>query len=220
MRSIWPLLLLFMIGCSSVGDLNVPNAGVFYKRDLEMEINGLDIDGVYVAPYAKKYEIEGKSKHTIELLKIFSCHREYTAEKVGRSFEYDFYPRELELDGPCSLEIAGFDENGQHTWAFIEFYRGEKLQATIDCNGYTMRKTGVSICQAREGLRQRIKFDEAVKMKMASSSTCQTPFTEDGGITWQYTISPKRCLYVYYKDRSNIHRHITLGYEDILLRKI
>ena len=85
---------------------------------------------------------------------------------------------------------------------------------------HSMRKTGVSICQAREGLRQRIKFDEAVKMKMASSSTCQTPFTEDGGITWQYTISPKRCLYVYYKDRSNIHRHITLGYEDILLRKI
>lgn len=208
----------FLTSCASVSDQKAQSASPekIYKRNLSIQIDGKKFQGTYLAPNKKAYKIKIRSKVSVELLKINTCHREETALKIGRKHEYTYVVTPLEQSRPCPMEIGAFDTKGKHAWAFIDFYRGgiENLSATLSCNGAATKSTGASLCQARAGLLQMIQFNEAVKVK-SPSKDCSVPQSRDGKI-WKVKISPKKCIYVFYKSSKSIHRLTTLGFQDYL----
>lgn len=213
------MTLLFFISCSSVKQFQEPDSKVFYKRDVSLEINGVKTTGVYAAPYAFSYSIKGTTRATIDFLRLETCHLERTAENLKKDFLYVYEPTAFELASACDMAIGAYDIKGQHAWGYVVFKRGEMLEAYMDCDGKTTKEVGVSICQAKVGLRQQLRFDEPVKMK-SESEFCTPPYTTDDGRTWKYDVSRGNCQFIFYKNSKMIHRHVNVGYEDILIRQI
>ena len=157
----WPILFL---SCSSVVQHQTAKPEIFYKRTMRFTIDGIKAKGVIVLPQKSEYEIHAKTSDSTELLKIFTCHREYHEEKVGKRFEYFYQVTKLENETACPMEIGAFDVKGVHSWGYIEFKRGETLKAITTCNGKVKTEIGTSVCQAKAGLIQEIRFKEKVKM--------------------------------------------------------
>jgi hypothetical protein len=184
---------------------------------MEIEVNGVRAIGITVAPFSSNYVITGETDERIELLRINTCHFEKIIENVKKKFEFHYWPQPIERESICPLEISAYDVDGQNSWAFIAFDRHENLASTLTCNGATKKTGGVSLCQSREGLVQEIEFDVEVQFKKGRD-TCYTPETKDNK-KFEFKMSPDRCVYVFYAG-GKLHRMMTLGYQDFLLRKI
>ena len=187
-----------------------------YRREIQLEVNGLKGEGVLVALKSSKYVIKGKSKNDFDLLTISTCHRDFKAEKLGNEFEYEYEPVSgLEDMGGCPLRISGFDAKGAHSWGLVDFEDDlAKAQATLKCNGVIREAHGVSVCQSREGLIQEIKF--MISMRISPDQTCPMPLASDEK-TFQFPIAPKECVYAFMSLDGQIHRLTTIGYQGILL---
>ena len=191
---------------------------VAYKKTLEMHIDEMEFVGVGVLPRKDSYVIKGKGDTRAELLKIYTCHREHVEEKPGHKFTYKYTPTDYEKSGICPIHLALYDDKGLHSWGVVYSKRGENLKATLSCNGKNYEANGVSICQSRKDLIQTITFDQNVKFKVANPE-CATPTTKDQK-TYTYNTSKGNCLYVFYVNSKQLHRHHTFGYEDYILRKL
>jgi hypothetical protein len=187
-------------------------------------VNGKSGIGALVVPRSSKYTIEVQGKGKIDLFSLASCHREFTAEKnasgfVGENgFKYEYDPSlGIEDSGHCPIQIAGFEEQkGRHSWVYLDIDNGEAtLPARLVCNGVTQSFGGVSICQSKRGLIQRIEFDGPVKH---AKSVCAELKTSDSK-SFEYAIPKSICVWVFKEwEGGRIHRHTTIGYEGTLIR--
>lgn len=191
-----------------------------YKRDLLVEINEVEYEGVAVLNKAKSYSMIIKPRSKTALLLITTCHREesFTTKSSGffkktNSFEYTYTPQPGKEDGPCTFRITALDKKrAQHSWFFADFKsKQETLSATVYCNGKKEKGT-VTVCQSRAGLLQGIEFPEPVIY--FPSQNC--PMDYPGS----YKINLGECTYAFKgKTSGRIHRHNTLGYEKIIIRE-
>lgn len=195
-----------------------------YRRDAALKVNGVSADGTFVASRAPKYRIEISTKGNLDLLTITTCHREFSAEKLrsgffGKNrFEYEFIPVEgIEDVGGCPLAIGGYEaEKGRHSWAFVDFETPEAtLPARVLCNGTDRQSRGVSICQSREGLLERIAFD--VPVEVSPDPGCPLPPSIDKKL-FEYPVNKGLCVYAFLARDGRFHRLTTIGYEGIVIR--
>jgi hypothetical protein len=225
MKASW-LLGIILAGCASLPNQKL-NPAVFYKRDVQLNINGENFVGVGVpAKDATGYKIKLKAAGKIDLLTITSCHRELTFEKPsqgwfkdGRSFEYFYKPIPGVEDGRgCLLDIGAYEQGkGRHSWATIDFEDGfEQLPAILSCSGERKAVGPVSICQAKSGLFQTIEFKE--KVKVAPSDECNVLKTKDE-LTYEFEMPTGECTFYFGTKSKKYHRLTTHGYEEILIRE-
>lgn len=220
--------IVSLIGCSSVPQKLDPKK--FYKRDMDLKINGHQGEGVLVVPREKTYHFDIRAKGKLDLFTFSTCHREQTREKAGqrgwfadkkrRKFEYAPAPIEREHLA-CPAELGGYERGkGRHSWGFVDFEHPElNLPALVSCDGSVYNSRGVTVCQAKVGLIQEIKFAQPVLAP--EQNVCTVLKSLDGGKTFRFKMPKGRCVFRFLtkEGEESWHRMTTLGYQSILIRE-
>lgn len=213
------LLTLAFISASCGSLPKEPDPKIYYKRDIQITVGDKVSRGTMVLPAQDKYKVELKSPGKMDLLTVASCHREYQKEEVGYEHGWTYAPvKGIEDQVACPLQINGYDKfKGKHAFGYVAFERVDKpLKATILCNGETMQANGVGICQARQGLQQKISFESDVRV--ASRDRCFWP--ADKGREFVFTISNRECQFLFKEAQGEKEFVLdTIGYEEILIRQ-
>lgn len=227
---------LSMVGCQTPlsgpaqDALTRVSSGAVYKYDITGSVNGSAFDGVGVIPYSADYKMDIVSKVEVDLLTVTSCHRDFSVEsaiKLGwfqskKGYSYDYNPSiGIENSGSCLVRIGAYNrDKGQNAWGIIDFETPEAtLPATNYCNGASIKANGVSICQSKTGLIQRIVFDVPVTTAQVSlDSKCH--MTSKDQMTWEYQLPAGECVIAFRElaAPNRIHRHTTVAYTDVLIR--
>lgn len=229
MRSLL-FILLVVAGCSSPPQQLDPEK--FYRRDLPFCVEDLGcFEGVTVLPRRQsyKFEISPKGNANIDLLLATTCHREDSFEKTDKKwgifksknrFEYYYSPVPgIEDDGICPLRINVYEKDlGRHSWALIYFEHPRfELGAQLTCNGAVNEFDGVSACQSKEGLVQRINFNTPVEWGK-SLEPCAKPKYISSGL-YEIAFNRGECNYVVRDEFENYHHFGTVGYQGVLIRE-
>jgi len=234
MRCYGLILSILLAGCSSVQQKLDPK--MMYPRDLRYVVNEIEYEGVNTIPWAPRYEITILPRAEMTMVAFVTSARShiFTPKAKGwtwgsdNSFEYvnpdngvgAYIPSELEKNSPLQID-AYSKETGQHSWAFMDFCDpANKLDATLVCNGGVVESKngcGVSTCQSRSGLLQKISFLEPVYAD--PDKECALPKQKDNGYTWE--LHTGQCVYAFVgRDSLAVHRATFIGYEGILVREI
>ena len=221
------ILIFLLSGCNGTGSVS-PDASTFYKRDIRIAVAGHTYYGVAVLPSKARYTLDMEFSGTLDLFTFTDCHQQIARERAGNGgifgpknqIRIDYEPK-FAQGTYCPIEIGGYEaEKGRHSWGFIDFKTdAETLPAVVECNGYRVDSDGVSVCQALEGLAQRITFP--VPVDTSAEATCGKMESEDGK-AFEFPISKGRCVFAF-RERDGarrIHRLTTLGYEKIMIREV
>lgn len=221
------IFFLFFFSCTSVPQKLDPD--LFYKRDMQISINGHQGEGVLVIPRAPSYNFDIKAQGKLDLFTFTTCHREQTKEQAGdrgwfkdashRRFKFIPAPIEAELLA-CPAQLGGYERiKGRHSWAFVDFeHPSLTLPAFLSCNGAQHNTRGVSICQSKAGLIQEIRFTE--KVLWPQENTC-IKLVSDDEKRFRFKMPKGQCVFrfVTKSNEEKYHRLTILGYEKILIRE-
>lgn len=218
-------LLIALSGCSTVSQKLEP--GVFYKRDMDLAVNGSSGVGVVVVPNRSIYEMDIRSKGKLDLFTLTTCHREDSREKAGEDGLFGDKKRVKLIYAPvvgietgelaCPVQLGGYSVSGKHSWGFVDFESPElTVDATVKCNGSTYKTHGVSVCQSKAGLLQEIIFADVMDTVKGSCGKLES----DDGKAYRYTMPKGQCAWMFMDKGGEIHRHTTIGYESILVREL
>lgn len=232
MKRLTPTTCVVMLAWLIVGCASVPqqlNPDLFYRRDLPFCVENLGCyEGVMVLPRQPTYAIEvaPKGDANIDLLLATTCHREDTFEKTSsgwfvfaskKRFKYFYTPIPgIEDDGLCALMLNTYEKDkGRHAWSFIKFEHPRfELAASLSCNGVIKTFHGVSVCQSKAGLTQRIIFPEPVMIE--ADPGCPVPKRQGNGYEW--AVKKGECGYTFRGQSGRLHDLTALGYEGVLVR--
>lgn len=218
------LFSLLLFGCASTQQVLDPK--LFYKRDVEIEINGHKYEGVTVVPYSQKYDVTLRPKGDLDLILLRTCHREYSGEKISsgflssKAFKYSYSPvAGIEDKGACPLRVDVYESaKGRHSWALIDFESPDlTVPGKIVCNGEVRGFNGVSICQGKKSTIQRVEFYESVRFAPPPEG-CTAPKKLAHNL-YEFDLSLGECLYYFDTREGKLGRLITIGYEGVLVRE-
>lgn len=232
MNKLLNIILLFiiftqLIACSTFIDQKLKGEK-FYRRDMKININDESFDGYGIPKLSENYKIKVIARGKIDKIVFKTCHRDIPFENLKRgffkkknSFTYNYTPKKIERKSGCLLDIGTYElDKGRHGFATFDFITGETLKADLQCNGrasYSQtNKIGASMCEARQGLLQEIKFNERVKYSV-DDKKCGYFMTEDDK-TFQYLMPLGECTVYFGARDGQKHRHTMLGYESTLIR--
>jgi hypothetical protein len=186
-----------------------------YKKNMLLEVNGVQAVGVLVAEMGSVYTIRADFKKKISRIKVDTCHRNYDKNDIGKEWEY-FYKKigGIENSGMCKMKITALNDTGVNSWGLIEFKNesDHNLEAVLKCNGTASEVSGVSICQAKAGLRQSITFKTPTYAD--TQEECSKLFTYDEK-TYYFDMDHGSCVFLF-KAGSKYHRLRTFGYDEVL----
>ncbi len=220
-------LLVFisvLAGCSTTNQILDTN--LFYKRDIGIEVNGKQYEGVVVIPKAPKYNLVLKAKGKLDLVLIRSCHREFSGEKLSsgwlgnNSFKYEYVPTPgIEDTRTCPLRVEVYEaEKGRNSWALLDFESPDYVVPYwLQCNGSVTRPSGVGVCQTKAGLAQRVRFDEPIRFAPPEPVGCALPMKKDGA--YEFLATTGECLYHFDTQDGRKGRLIVIGYQGVLVRE-
>lgn len=232
-KKIWGIAFL-LSSCASIapttGQNHIGSTGEYYKKDLGFTVNGETHKGVAVLEAFNTYSFSITPDKPFDLFTAQTCHREIHADQVTftrksrwfsasdkTSIRFSYTPRSLvETDSFCPIEIGIYDkDNGQEYWAFIDFVKDLRsgLGATLYCNGDILTPSNSAICQARRGLRQRIKF----KSPVTFLSECLDVETEDS-MTFTWYQPYQSCVSLFANSEGEKFRLVTFGYNRIKIK--
>jgi len=191
--------------------------------------------GVGVLPYMDHYKLTVPGGKKVAMFTIRSCHEEATTENPSKGLRKykDFidieYTPTVERGEACPMYLSMYKKNQKYSTALVVFEHPDyQLDATLYCNGFVSQQHGVSICQSREGLLQRIDFDEPVAIgdpvngpadRSKDHLNCpKLPLTKDKKSTGLFLQPNRECIYPIIGLKSGkIHQFYTVGYENIIL---
>lgn len=195
-----------------------------YKMDLELS-SGKYGQGMLVLPDKLESKILISAPAKLDVLLFRSCSREMVIEKpsyrLDRSEYLITYKRnEIEQQPACSVDIQVYNKNHVASYGFIDF---EDVTATIPalilCGEKEELFNGVSVCQSRVGLLQKIKFNEEVEIETYEG--CDKIISIDQtnkGKEFILEATKDYCIYVF-KSGLKRHRLTVYGYEDVFIRE-
>lgn len=210
-----------LISCAS-GMQQTTDAPLYkYRANIQITVDNVEFDGMGVTGLTGPKDIALVSQARLDLLKINTCHRDFTIEKVdkgwfggsGKKYTYHYVPTEKEKSRVCSMYIQSFDKKGITDWGYLAFRTDETLPAVMECNGRSQRYAGISICQTMAGLDQSLTFDRDVEFEADANCSVKVETKR------KYTIRGTKgfCL-AEFSDGKEWHRMILLGYEKNLIR--
>lgn len=221
--------LMALSACVSVSQKLDP--AVFYRHDICFKEEKTKFCGVGILPYKDKYKIKVMSYGQLDFFAMATCHREDTTERPDKGIfkkdgntKIEYIPT-IEKDKTCPLYVSAYNKNARHAWGMIAFKNPRfKLMSTVHCNGEIAEHEGVSICQSRYDLIQKIVFNEEVKISKGVSGPSQRK--EDcpelkriDEKTFEFRIPNRECRYAFIGIESRkIHTLYTIGYEEIIVR--
>lgn len=227
MRIIAVIITATLLNCANKGQMASFSPDKEYRKNLSMTINGRAGKGMMTVPKAPTYLLELFPPAKAEVIKITSCHREIIEERKDRPtiwgsnkpIRFNLTPADgIETFGACPWAISTLDLDGNNGWGFVEF-ENEKLDATLLCNGDAIDAYGVSVCQSKRGLTQRIIFQEKVIFRQTGNCEELDPLKSMPAFD---LITPKgMCVYLFTgQDSGNAHRLTIFGYDDIYIEGI
>lgn len=206
-------------------------------RKTEIVNKKVSFCGTGVLPYMDQYKIRVKSKSEINFFSMTSCHEETTTENPtsslfndGKKVNINYKPT-IERGEACPLYFAAYNRRKKHTTGLVVFENpAYKLEAMLYCNGYVTMHVGISVCQSRRGLIQKIEFKEPVAIgdpvigpseRSSKEPNCpKIDLSEDKKSTKLFKIPGRECIYPFIGLKSGkIHQFYTVGYEGILIRE-
>ena len=212
-----------LAGCAGVQQKLDPE--LFHKRDVGIEVNGQQYEGVVVVPNAPSYRFVLSPKGEIDLMLIRTCHRTYSVEKQSsgwfskNKYQYDFTPIPgLETGRVCPTRVDVYESvKGRHSWAFLDRESPDyQAQATLACDGNIRRINGVGVCQAKVDTVQRLSFSEPVRFAPPDPAHCARPVQK--GNEYEFKVSRGECLYHFDHQDGRMGRLTLLGFEGVLVR--
>lgn len=202
---------------------------VFSKIGKKQEVK---FCGVGVLPYDDSYDIKIEHTSKLNLLSINTCHREVTTENSDDGFNvkngvnYFKYNPTMEYGRACPLFVAAYNREGKHGWGIVAFENPRyQLPATLSCNGDTIEYNGVSICQSRYELLQKIEFKEEVVVANPVAgaaerhSECPKLVSKDNK-SFEFLMPNRECVYGFVgKESKKWHQFYSVGYEQFVIRE-
>lgn len=226
---IWLVLTLiaviyFFASCATP-EPKLHSAETFYRRDMLIEVDGKTYPGYGVLPLRDEYNFKVTTKHDMDRFLATSCHRQIVEEKVGdtgwfskkATYKFTFKRASgVEQSDPCPLQLVGSADSNEHSFGFLEFQTSaDTLPAVLECDGWKNTYNGVSVCQAKKGLVQKISFQTPVRT--AFDSGCELPIPSDKK-NFVYEIPRGRCVMVFCNEQRQCHRLTTIGYDEAWVR--
>lgn len=222
------LLFLLLVSCTEVNP--IADTSVNYRRDVKILFEGQEHFGVAVLPARDRYNFELTFAGELDLFTLKSCHRQVTQEDAGggrifgkkNKVSFSYVPVDpIETKEMCTVEIEGHEAGkGRHSWGFLDFETAlETLPGLVICNGVRRQYQGVSVCQSLAGLIQNVIFTRPVKVHVGEG--CPDAKTKDSQ-SFQIKPASGRCVYSFraISDPKDWHRHVTFGYDQILVRSL
>jgi hypothetical protein len=224
---------LMLSSCSSIVLPEKPEtAGITFKHDLIVEVNGSKFKGIGVVPRHSQYTVKITPDEKIDRLIWQTCHQDDVIDKpktgwFNKSYEFVLkdVPGVVDVTS-CSLELISMNEaHRQNAFATIEFLdtRPEvSLPALLKCSGVmTNYSQGVSICQSSAGLVQQITFSEPV-VNEGADGTCNVMNSKDR-LVYTFFMPKGKCTYYFVAktklgEKRLLHRLQTIGYTDVPLK--
>jgi hypothetical protein len=232
-------LMNMLTGCTTVGSpqqIKLPETTAVNRYDLQGSINGVPFEGIGVIPRSPSYRIRIQSRQDVDLLISTSCHREVPAWSVikkgwfedRRGYEFTYEPAPgIEDEGSCLMRLGTYNGSvqGVNAHAIIDFgTTAEQLSARNICNGASGRTGGVSMCQSKAGLVQRLEFDGPTRSVTPPKGT-EPLFHGEKVCTgkwlsqrlFEYEIQAGECVVAFMEEAQphRIHRHTVVGYTTI-----
>jgi hypothetical protein len=217
------MAFIVLSACSTVTKPVSP--ATFYRRDMGISVDGREYPGYGVLPLKDSYDIRVTTKHDMDRFTATSCHRQIIEEKVdgagwfSKKATYKFtFSRSsgIEKSDPCPLQLTASSDGNEHSWGFLDFETSsERLPANLECDGWQRTAKGVSVCQAKANLVQKIAFDQPAFTSF--DQNCSMPIPADKK-TFIYSMPRGRCVFVFCSRDKECHRLTTIGYDEAWLR--
>ncbi len=217
-------MVIFLGGCGTAQTVTTRTPLYKYRADVRISAQGKVVDGMISIPRSEPTRIQIDSPVKMDLVRISSCNRDMTTEKVGytgtwlddsrKRFVYEYQPTAVESEQFCPLYIQVFDDKLLTAWGFVGFRTTEKLKAVVSCNGAEYQADGVDSCQSLYGFEQGLSFE--VPVKYATSGPCDVRRKDDKTLRVR-TSAEGFCLLTAY-DGKDFFKFILLGYSSILVR--
>jgi hypothetical protein len=201
-----------------------------FKRDkIYQEI---EICGSGVLPFDDSYNVRVNHSANMNFFAMNTCHREITTENPDRGFfkkdgQYfvDYKPT-MESGKACPLFVATYNREGKHGWGVLAFEHPRfKMKSKMQCNGDELEFNGVSLCESKLGLLQKIEFpEEVVSAEPVNGSAerkepCPKLSSSDNK-TFEFIMPPRECIYGFVgKTSKQLHKLYTIGYEELIVRE-
>lgn len=199
---------------------------IYYKHDLCFEFSGREYCEPTVLPLKNGYDYKFKGEGRINFFSFTTCSREIGIDENRRKHKVNYVPDLEKNESNCPSHVAAYSKKGKHSWNFIAYEQEEfKLKATIHCNGDVVNANGVSVCQSRENLIQKIIFEnetlisEGVNGNTDRKEPCPK-FSSVDKKSYEFLMPPRECVY-YFIDKKTKAEHIlfTIGYEEMAVRE-
>lgn len=236
-------IMILALAIASVGCEMFPTpkqvlkSDTLYRADIVVGVNGVYDEGVFAANGAQRYEIHAIAAADLDMILVRTCHREWTKQKAWnvtqkvqtgwfgftrtieakREIKFTYVPDpEIEAVGACPMEIRGFSQSGQNSWALVDFRTPlEELTFRLKCNGVSSVQKGVAACQARQGLYQKVSFDE--ETTVLPDESCSLGKTK--GSEFEFRMPSGTCVYRFQSASGKVGRLTLVGYDGVLIRE-
>lgn len=209
------LLAALLSGCANLPMATQDSASKEYKMDLGLVVNGIAGKGTMVVPKSALYDIQVTAPDNADIVTINTCHREMILNKQDNKFGVKFTPTDIENNGYCPIIISAFAPTFTYAGGFIDV-QDVDLPAILTCNGKTANTSGVSVCQSRMGMIEKIQFADPVNAGVPDLP-CPA-LSGSPGVSFEVHLGKGRCVYAFKEVSSGrIHRLTTQGYEQFML---
>jgi len=193
-------------------------------RKTQLVRKKVEFCGVGVLPPMEDYQFEVRGYGKLDYFALTSCHEETSVEGLKKKVDVTYTPT-IERSKSCHLYVSAYNRRQRHGWGLLAFEDPRyKLEAILYCNGYESQVKGVSVCQSREGLLQKIVFKEKVKLVNPVNGAAERhdncpEIGTDYKKEYEFLIPPRECVYGFIGKKSDaIHRLLVIGYEDVIVR--
>lgn len=216
------IIMFYFVSCSNT---QIPiDVTKTYKHDIY--ISNKDGSGLGMIALKKKplYTFEFESEGIMDFFTFRTCSREIAIEDARRGLNrkkvlLNYSPNAVEQSQKCPAYINSFAENGRHASGYIDFEDDlDTLPAKLTCGELETSTNGVSVCQGRVGLMQKIEFNTDVII--SPEKGCDSINSSNSRSFW-FSIDPNDCVIVFMEKEvpHRTHRLVTHGYTEIIIRR-
>lgn len=212
-------------GCGTAQTITTRTPLYKYRPDIQITVGSKSIPGMITVERTEPTKIQIDSPVKMDLVRISSCSRDFTTEKVGqrdwwfsqsgKQMVFEFSPSVKEREGFCPVYIQIFDDKLLTAWGFVGFKTTEKLKAKVSCNGLDYPADGVDLCYSMQGFEQGLYFDTPIKY--TTRGPCNVKRVDEKTLSVS-TQGLGFCRLTAMDEKQNFFKFVLLGYDEILVR--